>query len=48
MVVKDVHNIPRKVCNRTQAKQYLKRYHICLTDSDHDYIIDKILHREKN
>ena len=47
MVVKDVHNNPRSVCNRNQAKKYLQRHHICLTYSDRDYIIDEIGCRDK-
>ena len=48
MVVKGVYAITRSVCNRNQEKLTLQRHPICLTDSDHDYIIDKIGRREKN
>ena len=33
------HDIPKSVCNRTQAKKSISRYPICLTDSDYDYIL---------
>ena len=45
MVAKYFHDIPRGVFNRNQAQQYLQRHPICLTDSDHDYIIGEISRR---
>ena len=30
---------------KTQARQYLQRLPICITDSDHDYILDEILYQ---
>ena len=47
VAVKDVHNITRSICNINQAKQYLQRHPICLTDSDYDYILEEIDHRDK-
>ena len=41
--MKDVHDITRGVFNRHQSLKSLKRNNICLTDSDHDYIIDEIV-----
>ena len=46
MIVKDVHDITKIICNRNHAKQTLQRHPICLTDSYHDYIIEEIEHRE--
>ena len=46
MLAKDVHNIPIMICNINQARKPLQRHNICLTDPDHDYIHDKILHRD--
>ena len=47
MAVKDVHDIPRCVFNRNQAKQDLQGRNICLTDSDNDYIPEWIELRDK-
>ena len=47
IIVKYIHDIPRSDYNRNQLIQALQRYTICLTDSDHDYIIDEIGRREK-
>ena len=41
------HAIPKIVCNRTQAKKSMSRYPKFFTDSDHDYILEKIGCREK-
>ena len=46
-VITDIHEIPKSVCNRTQAKQSISRHHICLTDSNLDYILEEIDHQEK-
>ena len=48
MTVKDVHYIPKSIFNKNHAKQDLQKYPICLTASDHDYILEEIEHREKN
>ena len=47
MVVKDVHDIPRSICNIHQTKQNLQRHPVCLTDSDPDYILEEIEYRDK-
>ena len=47
VVVKEVHDIPRKFCNINQAKQYLQRYPIPMTECDHNYIFEYIEHRDK-
>ena len=41
------HAIPTSVCSRTQAKKAIPRQPICLTDSDHDYILEEIGRRDK-
>ena len=46
VVVKYVHGILRSVFDR-KKKKTLQRYPICLNDSDHDYILDKIGYRYK-
>ena len=48
MVLKYVHDITRNNCNRNQEKQDLLRQLKCLTDSDHDYILEEVEHRDKN
>ena len=40
VAVKDVHGIPRIFFNRDQAKRDLQIHPICLTDSDHYYILE--------
>ena len=42
VLVEYVHDIPRSICNRNQSKQDLQRHPICLNDSDHNYILEKI------
>ena len=34
--------IPKSVCNKNQSHKAIQRSPICLTDSDHDVIIDEI------
>ena len=46
-VVKDIRDIPKNICNRNNKKQDLRKHPICLTESDHDYILEEIEHREK-
>ena len=46
-VVTYFHEIPKIVCNRTQAKKAISRQPICLTDSDYDYILEEIVRRDK-
>ena len=45
--ITDFHDIPKTVCNSKQAKKSTSIHPICLTDSDHDYILEEI-GREKN
>ena len=47
MAVKDKHSITKSICNRNNAKQDLLKHHICLTDSNHDFIFEKIEHKDK-
>ena len=42
VTVKYVHDIPKSICNRNNKKQDLRKHPICLTDSDHDYILEEI------
>ena len=37
-----IHDIPNSVCNRTQEKKSISRHPSCLTDSDYNYILEKI------
>ena len=36
----DFHAMPTSVCTRTEAKKYLSRQPICLTDSDYYYRLE--------
>ena len=45
--VKYLHNIPKSVCNRTQAKKSISRHPICLNDSGYNYILEEIGRRYK-
>ena len=40
VTVKYVHGIIRIIRNRSQEKKDLQRHHICLTDSDQNYILE--------
>ena len=44
IVVTEVRQIPKNLCNRNQACKALQRLHICLTDSGNDFIIDEMKH----
>ena len=46
MSVNEVKQIPKSVCNRNQARKALPRHFICLTDSRHYFIFDKIKLRD--
>ena len=46
-LVKYVQDILRSFCNKNQAHQVLQRYYVCITDSDHDYILDEILRQDQ-
>ena len=37
---------PKSVCNRNQARKDIQKLPICFTDSDHDFILGKIKHRD--
>ena len=39
--------MPTSICTRTQAKKYISRQPICLTDSEYDYILEEIVCRDK-
>ena len=40
--ITDFHSIPTGICSRTQAKKAISRQPKCLTDADHDYILEEI------
>ena len=42
-----VQDIPMNICNMIQAKKYIQRHTIIMTDSDYDYILDEIERHEK-
>ena len=42
------HAIPTCVCSRTQLRKSISRQPICLTYSDHDYILGETGRPEKN
>ena len=46
MEVTEVKQIPKGVCNRNQSCKDLQRHPTYLTDSGHDFILDKIKHRD--
>ena len=46
MELTEAKQIPKIVYNIYQAREALKRYHICLTDSDNDFILDEIICRD--
>ena len=46
MAVTEAKQRPKSVCNRNKSHMDLQRHPICLTYSDHDYISDKIKHRD--
>ena len=46
-VVTYFHAITKILCNKTQATKDISRQPICLTDSDHDYILEGIGCRDK-
>ena len=46
--ITDFHDIPKSVCNRTQAKKIISRHPICLTDYDYDYILEETGRRQKH
>ena len=46
MAVTSVKYIPKSLCNRNQARKDLQKYTICLTNYDHDFILDEIKRRD--
>ena len=47
VAVKDVHDTNKSIRNRNHTKQALQKHYLCLTESDHDYILEEIEHRDK-
>ena len=47
IAVTEVQDIPKSVFNITQAHNDIQDNNSCLTDSDYDYIVDKIKWRNK-
>ena len=43
-----IQDIPKNVCNRIQAKNYIQRHPISMTGADYDYILDEIKRNEKS
>ena len=48
MKVTEVKQIHKSVWNRNQSHKAIQGYPICLTDSDHDFILDEIKCRDKH
>ena len=46
MIVTELKQIPKSVCNRNQARKAIKWYPIGLSESDHDFILDEIKCRD--
>ena len=42
IIIRDFQDIPKNFCNRIQAKKYMQRHPICMTEADYDYILDEI------
>ena len=42
MKVTEVKQIPYSVCNRNQQQKDLQRHPICITESDHEFILNEI------
>ena len=42
-----IHDIPKSLCNSTQAKQSISRHPICLTDSDCVCVVEEIYRQNK-
>ena len=45
--VTDFHAITKSICTSTQSKTSISRHPVCLTDSDYDYILEKIGRRDE-
>ena len=48
IMIRDVQDIPKNLCNRIQAKTAIQRHYIFMTDADYDYILDEFERYEKN
>ena len=47
VIITDVQEILKTVCNRIQSKQAIQRHPIFMTDDDYGYILDEIECRDK-
>ena len=45
--VTDTSDIPRSCCNRKQTKNKTPRCSMCISDANHNYVIDEILHQQQ-
>ena len=45
--IRYVQDIPKNIFNRIQAKKFIQRHPISMTDADYDYILDEIERIEK-
>ena len=43
----DIQDIPKTVCKNIQAKQFIQRHPIFLTDVDYEYMLDEIERQDK-
>ena len=46
MTVTEVKQKPKNLCKKNQPHKAIQRRTICLTESDHDYILDEIKRRD--
>ena len=46
-ILKDIVDIPKRVCIKKQAEKSLQGSPIFITDADHDYILEKIMRIEQ-
>ena len=44
----EVEKIFKIICNKIQASKSVQRNPLCLTESNHDFILDKIKFRDTN
>ena len=47
LAVKDVQDTLKSIWNWNHSKQALLKHFLCLTDSDHGYLLEEIEHRDK-
>ena len=45
--IRYVQDIPKNLCNMIQAKTYIQRHPIIMTNADYDYISDEIERSKK-